>query len=176
MGPLTDSWRVGRVTIALIEPHPAPMPGRAVNPAIRNSLAIFLHDRHPRTAHPLSQHFWRSGWTIEGCDIGTHAADRRATSLAARRWRNTLHHSSGFSRRPMATAIAASASFSVWHLITATSPAKTMKSGPTCMTRYPSILFFSLRSTKNARQRRSFLFREVAVKQFQVIGVMLSNA
>ena len=23
-----------------------------VNPTIRNSLAIFLHDRHPRTAHP----------------------------------------------------------------------------------------------------------------------------
>ena len=23
-----------------------------VNPAIRNGLAIFLHNRHPRTAHP----------------------------------------------------------------------------------------------------------------------------
>jgi hypothetical protein len=23
-----------------------------VNPTIRNGLAIFLHDRHPRTAHP----------------------------------------------------------------------------------------------------------------------------
>jgi hypothetical protein len=23
-----------------------------INPTIRNSLAIFLHDRHPRTAHP----------------------------------------------------------------------------------------------------------------------------
>jgi hypothetical protein len=23
-----------------------------VNPMIRNSLAVFLHDRHPRTAHP----------------------------------------------------------------------------------------------------------------------------
>jgi hypothetical protein len=23
-----------------------------VNPAIRNGLAIFLHERHPRTAHP----------------------------------------------------------------------------------------------------------------------------
>jgi hypothetical protein len=23
-----------------------------VNPTIRNSLAIFLHERHPRTAHP----------------------------------------------------------------------------------------------------------------------------
>ena len=24
-----------------------------INPTIRNSLAIFLHDRHPRTAHPV---------------------------------------------------------------------------------------------------------------------------